>query len=52
MRKFVLVFLCIIVAAVAMAQDMIVKRDGTVIPAKVERVSDSEIMGLVSGRWG
>lgn len=51
MRKFVLVFLCIIVAAV-MAQDMIVKRDGTVIPAKVERVSDSETMGLVSGRWG
>lgn len=44
MRKLFLMLLCIAVAAVAMAQDLIVKRDGTAIPAKVERVTDSEIL--------
>ena len=43
MRKLVLAVILVFVAGLAMAQDVIVLRDGSTILSKVEEVSETEI---------
>lgn len=43
MKKLISIFLCLCVSMIAMAQDVIVKKDGSTIISKVLEVSDTEV---------